>query len=708
MRDPWQEDASLLRSADFADFKPSGLQSLEGFFENSPETLAGHQGSAEAPARRILVARKGDGKSILLAYKSYLLRKASTQRVIFHPSPGFNSVLVEPLTGIGGGLSYAHWLRSQGATEEWSQVWQIAIVGFALWKVDAIEEGGATYDKLFSDVLDRVASIAHPEAASDADQEVETTASPIQMFLATLMRRVPAGRNECRSALAEWLFDAMNLWWPKIVQALRNKKKDRLFLFIDNPDELISLEDADPWVGCQQGLIVAIWQIRKHSGGSEPIVIYASVRIEACWAHPHRHLRQALGLASTVTYDKSALAEMFLKRITLTGAEHLVNPELRETDPMKSFCGAIDYVHQDHKTAEGRPYRETILDACIRHSLMNPRDLIAMGRQIMELDVHDRSVENVKRVVNQAAQQTIVYLIENAFPRWDVSHSQYAKQLNKAVIPKAEIIELDKKWKLEKHGDRRYIPPPMAYFVDLGLLGTANHRPLIHDGFYEQSFSHSYHLERSERLPSIPDNSPWFFVHPAFKEWIRKNEQPIPWQQMEDVVIGQGKPFEAPKPYLSIEIQDRRPKILLDRGSRKYPLIPNDGKVTLGLSFLLLCLYGWKRRNGATMPTARDLNQVALELRKLVDVELPNTPVDDQSHADSKIRTMARYANELLENVFSNEGGSNRAPVRKPIRISVHAHKENTAAIDIENLAAGEIFIGMSARLNLDIRRRDA
>ena len=645
MNDPWGEDATQWNAWDFAKLTAFGGPEMLDFCQGE------ENGSTAWHLKRkcILVGRRGLGKSFLLAHRSYHHREYARHSIFFHPHGGNPENLVEVLTLVSGGIPKTHWLRTKSAADSWSALWQISIFGLLAWRLNT--ELSAL--KGFSEIFSKIEELDVERAPGDAESGLQI--GPLQWFLGRVIENAPSEREECQSRLDKWLFNATLEWAAAIIRALARSNRQRIVIYLDNPDELIPLAETDVWTNVQQGLVLAIWKLRKGGPLTDVLHIFASVRSEAVSQRVHADLQHALGLAIYLHYDREMLKKMFVNLCALTDKQYLAKPELHDADPAQAFLGITEITHQDRHTPTGVRQQEPVLDALIRHTRCVPRELVGIGRKIKMLPVSERNEKLIRSAANSAAEHIVKYIKENCFPPWSREVETMLENFDCQVIAREELFHCE--------GGETAAAVRMdavRYLVSLGLLGYAEAVPERHRHYYLQRFTVEESYGRSASAALQRD---FFFLHPALKEWVRANRiVSRPWRSV-PVLIGDALPYEPAPPLLRLGIFNGRPTVQI-KGN--IALQPMAGRHGVGFLFLALC--AWKLRGGgAVWPTIADINVLKGQLTKAhTTLGFPHI-APDQSQSGSPVRNWARKINEEedLKQFSSYSGPDRRADISK-------------------------------------------
>jgi hypothetical protein len=290
--------------------------------------------------------------------------------------------------------------------------------------------------------------------------------------------------------------------------------------------------------------------LAKVGAWSRTLNIYASVRSEAFGSGAdHPDMAQALGLAMPLGDSEDEPPKMVADRIRQADPAGLAVPDLVGTDPLHALCGFASVVHADRHDPEGVPYQETTFASILRHTRRIPRELIAIAGATYHSNPN-RSMETVRRTTNAAASENISSAIGHSFLGWsDSVHQPFACALEGEAVDGKSILD---------HA-RRHSPEPaelVKFFVLHGLLGTAEAAPERHRHCYIQRFAYD-EVHGNDNAVSV--DKPFFFVHPALKEWIhaRRVEKGTPFRRLETGVVGDMLGFESQPPLIRLGTSGR-------------------------------------------------------------------------------------------------------------------------------------------------------
>lgn len=578
---PFKLDATNATEDELAQLPPHGGRGISEFCG-----MSGASTNWDERGYCVLRARKGFGKSHLLKMRSLNHRSSAVaNRTLFYPQVvGKPRAAVDTLSNLN--MVVPRWLEGKDAVTPWMQIWQLSILGLLVWLTDARSSPLNGYSDWFGSLeeLDKVHHDHQPDAP-----EGNQPALTLSMFMGRVLKRLEGlptddymrGNNELKQAL----YHAGSDWAVAIAARLRQAKRQRIAMYLDAPDELVELNPPGLWRSVQQGMVLAIWKFSKSSNLNQLLNIYATVRSEAFGSEQdHPDLALALGLVMPLQYNSVALKAMLCDRIRQADPEKL-SLNLRDgVDPVHALCGFGEVTHEDRDELGGGPYTEDIFESILRHTRHVPREVIAIAGAIYDM-ASERGYDTVRRTVNAEASQNIKWAISNSFLGWsDALHRRFAAKLRHEVI--------DGKTMAEIAGDfNEDGPKVIKFFVQHGLLGTAERVPQRHRHYYRQRFSFD---EVHGHDDSISVNKDYFFLHPAFKEWIRSLSEQMTktFEGLKVGAIGDLKPFEAMPPLIRLGVKDG--KVFLTLRNQRRMSISEKGTNSAALQFLVVLL--WARK----------------------------------------------------------------------------------------------------------------
>jgi len=273
----------------------------------------------------------------------------------------------------------------------------------------------------------------------------------------------------------------------------------------------------------------------------------------------------------------------------------------------------------------------------------------------------------VRKAVNSQASRNIAYAIEHSFLGWsDSLHRRFAASLRQEVISGAAMADLAAPFGADG-------PRVIKFFVQHGLLGTAEPLPQRHRHYYQQRFSFD-EVHGGEDSSSV--NKDFFFIHPAFKEWIQSlpEQLNVPFERLVRGAVGDLKPYEARPPLMRLSLTDGR--ITLKLSTERRMLTLEKGTTSDPLKFLFVLLWACREYKETRIDIDR-LKQVWGMLQK-IDLLKSSLTVHLPTQADGladKIRDWAKKINrdtdirqlQKIIPVDTNQKFKNSRTPKKPL-----------------------------------------
>lgn len=571
---PFNVDAALASEQELMQWPPHGSSAIRAFCGLDDLAI-----DWEARGVCVLKARKGFGKSHLLAVRSLNHRSSrAASRTIFYPQGGHPRILSDALSSLN--VVVPRWLQGRESAAAWIQVWQLSILGLLVWITGARSITLRGYAEWFGSLesLDQIKKENKPDTIDPGQANVMLT-----WFMGRILEHLPLDDYKLgMDQLKQGLYHGNSDWAIAITSSIASRDKTRIVMYLDAPDELVELDPPNLWRNVQQGLLLAIWKLSKISTWKQVLNIYASVRSEAFGSgldHPDTAL--AMGLVLPLAYTRDDLEAMLNDRIKQADPDRLAQPLIGSLKPIYALCGFSDVRHDDRSALDGGPYEEGVFDSLLRHTRLVPREVIGIGGAIYNI-VGARSFDTVRKAVNAQASLNISYAIAHSFLGWnEAQHGRFAAALNREVIDRQTMGELATGFGPEG-------PKMINLFVQHGLLGVAEPVPSRHRHYYLQRFAFD-EVHGNEDSSSV--NKHYFFLHPAFKEWILSLPDQLnkPFQRLDIGVIGDLKPFESKPPLLRLGLVSG--KISLKLRTHRRMSTTEKGTASDPLKFLFVVLW---------------------------------------------------------------------------------------------------------------------
>jgi hypothetical protein len=208
----------------------------------------------------------------------------------------------------------------------------------------------------------------------------------------------------------------------------------------------------------------------------------------------------------------------------------------------------------------------------------------------------------------------------------------------------AEPIDEKDKGKFAAH-DKTVGSGIIKFFVQHGLIGTAEPLPRRHIHYYQQRFAFD-EVHGNEDASSI--NKKYFFIHPALKEWIASLPEKLNtgFERLKVGAVGDMKLYEAKPPLFRLSVVDGQITLKL-RSNRRLSTVKEIGVGSNPLRFLFVMLWACRELN-QTHVTVNELRETLRRIRSL-------EPLSDILHFDipaysvslgESIRLLAKRVNQ--------------------------------------------------------------
>ncbi|MCH8618035.1 hypothetical protein [Undibacterium sp. TS12] len=431
-RSPWTIDACSVDGVEDLNHVDLILNDvLERFLEIS---LHSH--------RSVLVAGKGQGKTLALLYKSFNYHQKGIKCL-----PTGNN-LIERIPNFHLKPTERRLIQSLTQKEAWGLIWEVSIAAalMCLFKDDG------TQDSVFG-ALFRTATNQRISSGSVANYA---------LWLIQSHNNVEAAREAL-----------------PLVREYVQKLNEVIGVFIDNIDEALE-EVCDPlhfrdiaagidpteiWVSSQLGLVDAIDQYRKLN---KKIKISATIRIEAYKKYPTNRASNLDEFCEILQYDTHDLRKIFDLNVEMEDDKSVACPS--ETDMITRFFGRKSFFHDRVVSNENVPVEEDIFECILRHTLGRPRDLMRIGGYIARhCPRSERSNDKKLRdAIRAGAAEIFEKYKGESFPRWDDSYDLFLEFFPSNVVTRAQMNRMANAFEF-KFSDKTH---PGCYYYQRGLLGT--------------------------------------------------------------------------------------------------------------------------------------------------------------------------------------------------------------------------------------------
>ena len=437
--------------------------------------ISGYLDPARTKRSIAFLGSKGMGKTMLLREKNDSLRNSTDgwSPTIF-PRDAFREVIDPNTWGI-----YKEERDLILDPEYWCELWLSAIVTVAAYHED----------KPIPPSIAHLFPIAYPP------QSVLSVLS--RWFADPIRKRV----RQIRAKLA-----------VEVTETMASIEQDYCF-FLDDVDEVSTTQKknaAHQWRVTQRGLLLAMYKLSKRT---KRIRVITTLRPQALnWssqieASPELNV-QLRGLVAPLEYSQTDLFEIFRAHCEATERRHWGKPY--EKDPVHGFLGRSEI--------QLKYGAEHALHYIWRHTLGRPRELISIGRDLLDAKRYDD--ETFVKIVNNAGSTFFDSYISETFKGQAHSiHFGFSVISSNLVYPH-ELELIDEIVKSQKFpGEAESVRRWSAQMVAAGLIGY----PKINTGNAVR-----LHFERAG-LHTFPDEAlvlpkaDFYVIHPCAYHFMRNN-----------------------------------------------------------------------------------------------------------------------------------------------------------------------------------------
>jgi TIR domain len=331
------------------------------------------------------------------------------------------------------------------------------------------------------------------------------------------------------------------------VRRLREKSNaNQVAIFLDNIDETFDsyvgfeaqsqgrLKGSSIWINAQLALLSVTKDICKSNSH---IKIFITIRSEAYNSFHDPLKLQIDDLCVFLSYKKSQIKEIFLKNVAITEPSDLAKPD--EPNLIRRLIGYDTILHKFVEDGNGQKKSEDVFDFIYRHTYGRPRDIVLMGKGIVEefsgSDVRDPMV--LGTVVNNQSYKLFEQLKDETVPIFeDRIFELFCERVSSNVIKFDDAFHIYQAFKKEGFDN------VFSYFYRLGLVGTVDRELQNSGGEYRQRFLPvgQYSLT-DDKVPEYQ----YFVLHPSLNKKMK---------QIHDVgfydrfnIIGYDYPFNTTK-----------------------------------------------------------------------------------------------------------------------------------------------------------------
>ncbi len=440
--------------------------------------------------RRFVVAGKGMGKTLLLAYKRKILEDKYGSNALFIPTntPYIGSMIkLRDLTS-----DIIHYLED---FDHCKSIWLLAI------ELSALSQEKASHVPIIE------APGINPRSPKKFKWFIEEMLKYPLGFDYVLDRILAFTSKEIRQFISEF---------GMIVDNQFRCLDRNIMYFFDRVDQALNHSDDKIWIPIQTGLLEAAWEAKRSNNH---VKIYLSIRQEA--------------YAELLTYNRGSMqSEVSVIKYRNEELQSLINQLLLYYEgkhTFKEFLG-VTYLHNNTTNK-----REQVYSFMNRYSLGRPRDFVIFCGNMTDCLQEDGTAKNndlgnrLKKAIIETSSESIIKSLHselrmlmkcvNTMERFD----SFVELLNYNILTYEDM----KRICLQFHTttgdydcnddckDCRKDAHPFCDLYNMGLLGIidTNHdetETLI------QRFKPPY----GRKTDGLRGNSPFFLIHPALRHYI--------------------------------------------------------------------------------------------------------------------------------------------------------------------------------------------
>ena len=293
-----------------------------------------------------------------------------------------------------------------------------------------------------------------------------------------------------------------------------------------------SEKSYDLWAFSQNTLIDAAIKLLADSGGR--VCLVGTMRSEAYLSSVliGKSRTQLGNIVKRIVYSKEHLEEIFALNIEQCDKKRLV--DTTREDRLIQFFGKIDALHWK---VVGE--KERIIDAIVRHTLENPRDLMEIGERLYDLSKderrnRDRAAQEVNVASKVILEEHLAFIGEN----FDENVKKYCFPLiGTNVLSAADVHQIAEKVTRASGGTLQH---PFCYLFRLGLLGIPKQ---TEHGLIQQFLINSDVAENVTRSKEFLPSATHYLIHPALKQLILEHRGGYGVEQFvtnHQVIVGNG------------------------------------------------------------------------------------------------------------------------------------------------------------------------
>ena len=553
---PWVIDAGTgeFTTDELLRYTPISNQAVKSFL--SPKNTK----------QTVLVAPKGYGKTLLLLKKAAALRSMyGEEQAYIHPSNAAKTLEFMRIDGMAQKITDWQWSKRFSSHQDWSDIWMYAI-GFMVCRNEGRRPSASANAIDVANQIERLFG-----SGEEIFRPNKTDESKTSKTRKTSGRRkndtpyeISTVRNFISSMLQNWEThaDSYCALYTRVAQRALDELSHLHILFLDSPDEALNWDKDDEmlkptetegenlwssypehWVNFNMGLVDAIRRLGQMYG---KIRVFTSLRAEALNSVNAAVADQYEEICIRLSYNKAELRQIFESNIELMAQsdefrEKLVTPVL--TDHLvKDFVGIARGLH------EPTGLEEDIFDRILRHTRWTPRDLMFVGRNIMEkITVEDRgrctpqSLDPIRKVIDDASRRFLKNHQDASIPQWAPGLNEQIAKFRTNIIHSISLRILSPLSRRSSVGGC-----PFDYLYSQGLLGwigasTAGSALAI------QFLEGQEIATKGKQLPAAR----WYAFHPIFYGFLRDTHGSYRgingYLSSDRAIVGNGHLIEPPR-----------------------------------------------------------------------------------------------------------------------------------------------------------------
>lgn len=696
---PWVIDAGTAEftTDELSRYTPISNQAVKSFL--SPKNTR----------QTVLVAPKGYGKTLLLLKKAAALRLMySEEQAYIHPSNAAATLEFMRIDGMAQKITDWEWSKRFSSHQDWSDIWMYAI-GFMVCRNEGRRPSASANAIDVANQIERLFG-----SGVEISRRTRIDESKTSKTRKTLGRRktetpyeISTVRNFISSMLQNWETDADSYCslYTKVAQRALDELAHLHILFLDSPDEALNwdkddevLKPTEPegenlwssypehWVNFNMGLVDAIRRLGQMYG---KIRVFTSLRAEALNSVKAAVADQYEEICIRLSYNKAELRQIFESNIELMAQseeyrEKLVTRVLSD-HLVKDFVGIARGLH------EPTGLEEDIFDRILRHTRWTPRDLMFVGRSIMEkISVEDRgkctpqNLDPIRKVIDDASRRFLKNHQGASIPQWAPGLDEQIAKFRTNIVHRTSLRSLSP---ISRRTSASGCP--FDYLYCQGLLGwigvsTAGSAPAI-------QFLEGQEIATKGKL--LPE-ARWYALHPIFYGFLRDTHGvyrgATGYLSSDRAIVGNGHLIEAPR-VINARLDAESARVVIT-GSRILSVDLRDGSATT----VLIALVAHAVEHQTLSFDQVGITETFARIREICP-SLVNTDWDTvfrgSTDETKKINawladTVCRMDDGEIDPVASNKKGvPKKSRVLYPMRLRYEKPLMHLDGIDLEELA---------------------